>query len=181
MKKTMNSKAVSVLFAAALVLSTSALTTPASRAGEQDIISLFTESAKPDGVQSAGGGGTAIEFERRSTFSFNAVRHPSGRVTGNLFYFFRDFDADFRVSMDIDCLTIDGNRAKVSGLITQISANFPLPPWALGARGSMQVEDNGNGSGDPPDRYSDFHFFEATCTDDNEPYIPIDGNIVVAP
>lgn len=178
--RTMNLNAVFVLFAAAVVLLTSVFVTRAAPAGEPGIISLFTRSARSDVLQSAHGGGTAIEFERRSTFSFDAVRDPSGRVTGSLFYFFRDFDLDFKVRMDIDCLTIDGNRAKVSGLITQISANFPLPPWALGARGSMQVEDNGNGTGDASDRYSDFHFFEATCSDDNEPYIPIDGNIVLA-
>jgi len=177
----MNSKAISVLFAAAQMLLASVLATPAAPAGEQDIISLFTETARTEGIQSAHGGGTAVEFERRSTFTFNAVKHGDGSVTGHLFYFFRDFDLDFKVRMDIDCLIIDGNRAKVSGIITQISANFPGEPWWLGARGSLQVEDNGNGNGASPDRYSDFHFFEATCTDDNEPYIPIDGNIVVAP
>ena len=120
-----------------------------------------------------------MEFERRSTFRFNAVQHEDGNVTGTLVYMFRDFDLDFYAHVRVDCLSIEGNRAKMSGLITQISANFPLPPWALGARASMQVEDNGNGNGSEPDRYSDFHFFQATCADENEPYIPLDGNIVV--
>jgi hypothetical protein len=67
-------------------------------------------------------------------------------------------------------------------LITQISANFPLPPFlSIGSRGSFQVEDNGDENAELADKYSDLHFFEATCDDENEPYIPIDGNIVVVP
>ena len=145
------------------------------------IISLFSEQNSPDILQSAYGGGTAVEFERRSTFSFNAIQHMDGTTTGTLIYMFRDFDLDFKVRMNVDCLIIEGNRAKLSGLITQMSANIPLPPLIIGTRASMQVEDNGAANADLPDKYSDFHFFQATCADENEPYIPIDGNIVVIP
>jgi hypothetical protein len=147
----------------------------------QNSISLLSEPNSPDILQSAYGGGTAVEFERRSTFSFNAIQHSDGNVTGTLIYMFRDFDLDFKVHMNVDCLIIEGNRAKLSGLITKISANIPLPPLVIGTRASMQVEDNGTANADLPDKYSDFHFFQATCADENEPYIPIDGNIVVIP
>lgn len=143
---------------------------------------LRSEESSSDILQSAYGGGTAVEFERRSTFSFNALRHSDGEVTGTLVYIFRDFDADFQVHLNLDCLIIEGNRAKLSGLITRISANFPLPPFiSVGSRGSLQVEDNGTGNADLPDKYSDVHFFRATCADENDPYIPLDGNIVVIP
>jgi hypothetical protein len=112
---------------------------------------------------------------------FNAVRHSNDEVTGTLVYMFRDFNLNFKVHMNVDCLIIEGNRAKVSGLITQISANIPLPPSLVGSRGSLQVEDNGNANPVLPDKYSDFHFFQATCADENDPYIPLDGNIVVIP
>jgi hypothetical protein len=147
----------------------------------QDSSLLLSEQNSPDILQSAYGGGTAVEFERRSTFGFNAVQHSDGNVTGTLIYMFRDFDLDFKVQMNVDCLIIEGNRAKFSGLITKISANMPLPPFVFGSRGSMQVEDNGTGNAELPDKYSDFHFFQARCTDKNEPYIPLDGNIVVNP
>ena len=133
-------------------------------------------------LQSAHGGGTAIEFDRRSTFVFNAVRHVNGSVTGTLVYMFRDFGLDYKVHMDLDCLIIEGNRAKVSGLITKVTANVPIPPFAgVGSRASLQVEDNGSGGSGSPDKYSDLHGFEAMCGDDLDPYIPIDGNIVINP
>lgn len=145
-------------------------------------LSLPPASGTSDVLQSAYGGGTAVEFERRSTFTFNAFKHVDGSVTGTMVYMFRDFGLDYKVQLKIDCLTIEGNRAKVSGLVTKISANIPLPPWAqVGSRSSFQVEDNGDGDQGLPDRYSDLHGFEATCNDDNDPYIPIDGNIVVYP
>ena len=134
----------------------------------------------PDILERASGGGSAVEFERRSTFTFSAVKESDGSVIGTMVYKFRDFDLDFSVLMDIDCLTVEGNRARVSGLITRISANTPLPPFiGVGTRGVFEVVDNGNGGADSPDRYSDFHFFEATCSDVLTPYIPLDGNIVV--
>jgi hypothetical protein len=145
------------------------------------LIPSFVIKGLPDILQGTYGGGTAVEFERRSTLSFDAIRHTDGHVTGHLIYMFRDFDLDFKVQMAVDCMTVDGNRAYLGGTITKISANFPLPPFPDGSRGSIQVEDNGNNNPDLPDRYSDFHFFRATCSDELEPYIPLDGNIVVNP
>src|SRR5688572_1748530 len=122
--------------------------------GMQSRLWPFNESNSETAKPMAFGGGTAVEFERRSTLSFNAVARPDGTIDGTLVYMFRDFGADFYVHLRLDCMAIDGNRAKVSGLVTRITANFPLPPFmAVGARGSMQVEDNGTDSG-VPDKYS---------------------------
>jgi hypothetical protein len=170
-----------VLFTGTPLASTVSSFEPRTSEWVPDLVSLFNAQNSANDLESAYGGGTAVEFERRTTLSFNALRQSNGEVSGTLFYMFRDFDLDFKVQMKLDCMLIEGNRAKLSGLITQITANMPLPPWVVGARASMQVEDNGTPNADLPDRYSDFHFFQATCSDENEPYIPIDGNIVLNP
>lgn len=145
--------------------------------------SSFTRSdvVSAQGITAAAsGGGSAIEYERRSTLAFSAVSRADGSTVGRLVYSFRDFDLDFTVHLAVDCLVVDGNVARLSGLVTKISANEPLPPFmAVGGRGVIQVEDNGSAGSDAPDRYSDLHMFDATCADAPAPYIPMDGNVVV--
>jgi len=128
----------------------------------------------------ASGGGTTEELGEKSTFVFNAVGRGNGTVNGHLVYHFRGADAS--VKMNIDCLTIVGNNAIMSGVVTQITGDVP-PFIFLGVRGEFQVEDNGQGRNDPPDLISDVDFFpEANCDlDAPEPYLAVSGNIQVQP
>lgn len=131
---------------------------------------------KREGNPSAHGGGTAMELDEKSTFSFNAV-DDNGVVTGHLVYHVRGLDLSFE--MDIDCMTITGNRATLGGVVTEVEGDAP---WFLtpGARGNFTVEDNGQGHGAQPDRFSDV-IFPGTCAAQYPTYITIKGNINVNP
>ena len=141
-------------------------------------IPVFAASAGATGNPRATGGGTTIELGERSTFTFNAVQTPNG-VSGHMLYNFRL--GDLVIHMDLDCLSITGNSATLSGVVTHIQGD---PPDFLfvGQDGAFAVEDNGQGSQSPPDLISDV-FLEtgASCTAPPElvPYLPIDGNIQV--
>ena len=51
--------------------------------------------------------------------------------------------------VDVDCLSVNGNSAVMSGKITD-SSN----PAYVGSRATLAVEDNGEGKKDPPDRFT---------------------------
>ena len=76
------------------------------------IVSSFSTR---EGNPSVHGGGTAMELGEKSTFSFNAVQEDDGTVEGHLVYHVRGADISFE--MDIDCMTITGNRATLSGTV----------------------------------------------------------------
>lgn len=125
-------------------------------------------------TSSVNGGGIAVEFGIKSTFTFNAVKHVNGTVNGHLVYHLRAFDVQFQMS--IDCFQIEGNRASLSGTVTSVSgSNIPSYIYP-GNRASFSVEDNGKGGN--KDRVSDV-LFGAQCWDDLNTYLPIQGNITV--
>jgi hypothetical protein len=130
-------------------------------------------SAQSTGNRHINGGGTAVEFGKKSTFVFNAVETPGG-INGNLVYHIRAFDVRFQ--MDLDCMEIRGNRATMSGTVTSITGDN-IPPYIFpGSRASFTIEDNGNGGN--RDRISDV-IFGANCTDDLDTYIRVQGNISI--
>ena len=125
-------------------------------------------------TSSVNGGGVAVEFGVKSTFTFNAVKHANGSVNGHLVYHLRAFDIQFH--MAIDCFQIDGNRATLSGTVTSVSgSNIPFYIYP-GSRASFSVQDNGKGGN--KDRISDV-LFGAQCWDDLDTYLPVQGNITV--
>lgn len=134
-----------------------------------------------DGNPHANGGGTTIEGGKVSTFVFNAVQHSDGSVNGHLNYMFRE--ADINIQMDIDCLDINGNRATLSGTVTQVGGSATPPSYIfVGQRASFTVQDNGQGKGSAPDLISDlFLFGGASCANNWVTYLPISGNIDVKP
>lgn len=114
------------------------------------------------GNPSATGNGQ-IKFEgKTSTFSFNAIQQKDGTVKGNLVYHQRSAtnpENNISVHMRIDCLSIVGNRATITGIITKADPasvdigggeQFNL----VGAAASMSVQDNGEGGNAPPDQAS---------------------------
>jgi hypothetical protein len=119
------------------------------------------------------GGGTAVEYGKKSTFVFNAVE-ADGVVTGHLVYHLRAFNVSFQMSLD--CMEIRGNRATLSGTVNSITGEN-IPSYIFpGSRASFTIEDNGNGRN--RDRISDVTF-GARCIDDLDTYIPVQGNISI--
>jgi hypothetical protein len=94
-------------------------------------------------------------LEGVNTFSFHAVQHKDGRVTGSAVIKLRTFD--FAVKVDIQCVSFlpDGRTAALSGTITK--SDSPGVPFDLEGLGVLfYVRDNGEGAGAPPDEVSDF-------------------------
>jgi hypothetical protein len=119
------------------------------------------------------GGGTTVEFGKKSTFVFNAVETEGG-IVGHLVYHLRSFNVSFQMSLD--CMEIRGNRATLSGTVTSISGDN-IPSYIFpGSRASFSVEDNGNGRN--RDKISDV-VFGAQCNWDLDTYLKIQGNISI--
>lgn len=60
----------------------------------------------------------------------------------------------FVVHAEVTCLSVLGNQAWLSGRATKVMINNRPVPSLVGITTSMRVEDNGEGSGSPPDRTS---------------------------
>ena len=88
-------------------------------------------------------GGTEItiivdDFTQR--WSFNAKRRDDGTVTGQFEFTGRIFGTPVRAHGDVLCLSVEGNRARLGGVITH--SNFVDP----GTEAMWNVEDNGEGA-----------------------------------
>lgn len=143
-------------------------------------VPVFAASAQATGNPSATGGGTTQEGGLTSTFTFNAVQGPNG-VAGHMLYNVRA--GDVVIHMDLDCLNIFGNSAKLSGVVTSVQGN-PPPYVFVGQDAVFTVTDNGQGGQAPPDLISDLYLFTgASCNAvfTPAPYLPIQGNIQVSP
>jgi hypothetical protein len=144
----------------------------------------------------ATGGGTFEEENftgevGKSTFTFNAIQHTNGSVSGHLEYNFRGIDVTFKAK--IDCLDISGNQAVIGGRISK-AATIELPDGSTleipkGTQVVFAVADNGQGGGASPDLVSDVRvdvLFEGPdCHQPSPapiprvPTHPISGNIQV--
>ena len=58
-----------------------------------------------------------------TTFSFNAVRHADGSVTGRYQYDFRA--AGFSIHGPVTCLTVNGSQAWVGGVVDKVITDDP--------------------------------------------------------
>jgi hypothetical protein len=131
------------------------------------------------------GGGTTIEGGKVSSFSFNAIKHKDGSVTGKMIYQWRE--AGVNMQVDIDCLTISGNKARMAGYCTKIyGQGIPADYVTEGAWTSFVVEDNGEGKDANPDNISAIVFYLGTnpplpCSNVNAfaTYLPVSGNIQI--
>ncbi len=145
---------------------------------------LNVPAAKSSGGNiTVAGGGTTLEFGEKTTYVFNAVQ-SKGKTTGHLILKFRA--ADGALYIKVDCLRLFGdNKATLSGIITQFKENpeFPAPPFIyLGARVSFTCQDNGEGNSAPADLVSDIGELPgipASCVDEWEVYLPLDGNVQI--
>jgi hypothetical protein len=116
--------------------------------------------------------------------SFSAVRHRDGRVTGQ-FQIFSSQAPGVRIHGIVTCLGVDGNLARLGGVITRSS------PPGFESLAFWRVVDNGEGLQAPPDLSSDVGAFappevvEEFCAEgfgDFPPLLPsLRGNIQVRP
>jgi hypothetical protein len=139
------------------------------------VLLIPTTAAAPAGNQSASGHGNVTLNGSLRTFSFNAVRHQDGTVTGEAEI--NNRDQDIRTHIVIDCLTIIANNATMSGVVTETNT-----PALLGAGVRFSVTDNGEGKNDPADKISLTFVGGPTCSVPFIGTIPIEGgNIQVKP
>ena len=157
---------------------------------------LLTSAVAAAGNPFAGGHGNLITGGELRSFSFAAVRHADGTVTGNAQVKNRSLDVTLHIA--IDCLKFEqGNRAIMSGPITRSSNPGLIVPGRIAVFG---VEDNGEGGAAPADRITtipdyappkscnEFTFVDSTLRDVAalgvvvRPLTPIfNGNIQVRP
>jgi hypothetical protein len=111
------------------------------------LASLLTAPAAAGRNPSASGHGNRISLGELRTFSFTAVEHADGTVTGEAEVFNRGWPVI--AHWKIDCLQFVGeNRAIASGAITHSDD----PVVEVGRIAVFGVEDNGEGENAPPDR-----------------------------
>jgi hypothetical protein len=84
------------------------------------------------------------------TFSYSAVLYGNGTVSGHYQIDLRSLDASFHGP--ITCLSVAGNRAWVGGIAEQVRSSNPNLAALQGNDMWFQVQDNGEGVNDPPDR-----------------------------
>ena len=107
-------------------------------------ITIVRTSNAGGNVASANGSGHSGEI----TLSFGAFDHGGGNFTGQA-TFIDDF-AKTKVTVDVECLTVNGNLASISGSVAK-STN---PSFPVGAGVNFYVLDNGEGQGAIEDTFS---------------------------
>ena len=114
--------------------------------------------------------------ESAERFTFSAVRHQDGHVSGR-FELSTEQNTGARFSGVVTCLAIDGATARLGAITTKASgANV-----SVGDRWIWTVVDRGEGMAAPPDLVSDFLFAfpgepEEFCAGNFNPDLPLVGN-----
>ena len=113
------------------------------------IASIYSISVGAFGNGPSASGSAHVQFAENEFrhLSFNAVTHSDGSVTGHITLHNRLTNGV--VFVDVDCISISGNVATISGVIP--SANFE--PY-IGQTGYLRIVDNGQGANAAPDRTS---------------------------
>ena len=144
----MKAKHFAVLAAVALI------TSGCGAAGVADVTSIEPSFAKSDNapVNQVSGGGTVDVPAGRSTYAFHASKNGANEVKGGFQLHFSSIDAN--VSGDVTCLIVNGNFARMTGVVTN-SSNETL--MATGTVLHWQARDNGEGSNALPDRVTAYH------------------------
>lgn len=167
------------LLAAVVTLGCSEPNVPTASTERGSINLSTSEHAGP----SANGQALFTFFGEKQTFAFHARELKDGTVKGS--YEVRAHAFDIRLHGNIDCLSISGNSAIMSGVVTH--SNFP--PFPVGIDAWFRVVDNGEGANAPADEWTDLFVFSTNDCTSPEPFdgfpaplIPIEaGNIQVKP
>jgi hypothetical protein len=104
------------------------------------------------------------------TLAFNARKYADGSADGRFEYHQVVEGQAFTFNVDVTCMNVFGNRAKIGGRIA-VSNDPTLPP---GGFAWFQVFDNGEGADAPPEQSSLIGFGseaanEAFCNSENLP------------
>jgi hypothetical protein len=90
-------------------------------------------------IHAASGGGTVIwATNEKVTYGVHVQQMDDGSVKGELLFHQHDNKRQFKGT--VTCLIVVGNRAYLSGDLTQVTPPFNFPHFAIG------LEDNGEGS-----------------------------------
>lgn len=150
MKKTNTILAVALTLVSVVIISI--VTVSGFHRTVQAYYSNQPENALPAGNKaSANGSGHNGNF----TLSFGAFDHGSQNVTGQATFI--DDGANTKITVDVECL-FSGKKAAMFGGTVKRSTD---PNFAVGSGVMFQVDDNGEGAGAPPDRFS--YPFAGTC------------------
>jgi hypothetical protein len=114
--------------------------------------------------------------------AFNARKYANGSVAGE-FEYRQLAGGTFRFHVEVTCMNVYGDRAKLGGIVTESSD----PTIDVGAYGWFQVFDNGEGPNAPPDQsslvgFGDEAANEAFCNSPNLPRFgpwDVQGNVQV--
>jgi hypothetical protein len=115
--------------------------------------------------------------------AFNARRYADGSADGHFVYRQRAGGETVQFDVDVTCMNVYGNRAKIGGIVTKSTD----PTIDVGSYGWFQVFDNGEGANAPPDQSSLVGFGDETANEAfcNSPNLPrfgpwdVQGNIQV--
>lgn len=123
--------------------------------GENPATSQATSTA--DGGSLAKGSGPSSTGQGRivgtdRVFAFNATTRPNGTVQGE--GTLNRTDSGTRFKFSINCLSLAGNVATMSGTVTESNA-FPN---SIGSPCWFRVKDNGEGANAPPDEITFWYF-----------------------
>lgn len=93
------------------------------------------------------------------SYSFSAIRHADGSVSGEFEERVLDPNGDFlrQTHGDVTCFQIIGNMARIAGILDRVDAPT-LPALVPKAAFRFNVVDNGKGDDDPPDLGSNARF-----------------------
>jgi hypothetical protein len=110
-------------------------------------ITIVRTSNAGGNVASANGSGHSGEI----TLSFGAFDHGGGNFTGQATFI--DDLAKTKVTIDVECLTVNGNFASIGGSVVK-STN---PSFPAGTGVNFRVLDNGEGQGAIEDSFSSLY------------------------
>ena len=163
-----------ILFATALAVGCSEQSVPTASTSPGSTAQLQSGNSGP-----SANGQALFTFEgAKQTFAFHAREQSNGAVSGS--FEVKAHAVDIRLHGNIDCLSISGNTAIMSGVVTH--SNEPLFP--VGTTSWFKVVDNGEGANALADEWTDlFVLVGFDCTvDPGFALIPIEaGNIQVKP
>ena len=121
------------------------------------LLSPVAIASDNDAKQSATGHVDVVAppFSNVDKYSFSAIGHPNGSVSGE--FESRQFrgNVELRVHGSVDCImVVGGKRARIGGTVREPS-HEAAPFFPAGTQFIWSVTDNGEGRNDPPDTASE--------------------------
>jgi hypothetical protein len=129
------------------------------------VLALASSNTKAtaDGIVASANGSGQIEVGTDlRTFTFTAHTDSSGVTTGQTQG--NNRNDGYKWHATISCLSVSGNVATMSGVVTDISPSL-APFFVAGNFISFQVIDNGNGGSGTPDEISLTSFYPTGSSD----------------